>query len=432
MKKSIASILLALTLTGPIFARVPPPSPSFQEALKSTAAMVGDPQAQAAAQAFGLNFVKITWEDTGRFHNSSVGPNISDMSLQVQSSDPDSDRLKLTLLPVLRYPNFSDTTADLRLDKLQLLVGNEKNKALHKVSLRQYLANPKRYMTSPKSWKGTLDAHLLAPRDTHALVSAQACFLPVPKAGKVEFNPVLFNYQSTKGNPAVLTILATREGTSMTVIDNARDPYEAGATWGQRLYFNHGGQRASLTGERLSDFKAKNDTKKNPSVTVSDEEGLNMVLLIQVPLKHKTPERKAGILYEAAAPAPAASVQRSDMETAVIGHGELKGPFTEVDNLAIERDPRFPVRVTVQFYQATATGKISQSQIHALKKQIDRVYADGDYVGSLVVGRQDKRPTEYDGSKTEPSDWWETFWKTQEPYLKERGWKLPAQGSEEE
>ena len=46
---------------------------------------------------------------------------------------------------------------------------------------------------------------LLAPRDTHALVSAQAAFLPVPRGGDAEFNPVLFNYQSVPGDPAVLT-----------------------------------------------------------------------------------------------------------------------------------------------------------------------------------------------------------------------------------
>ena len=64
---------------------------------------------------------------------------------------------------------------------------------------------------------------------------------------------MLFNYQSVPGDPAVLTILATREGTSVTVIDNERDGFQAGQTWGQRLFFNQDGERASLTGTRLSD-----------------------------------------------------------------------------------------------------------------------------------------------------------------------------------
>jgi hypothetical protein len=45
--------------------------------------------------------------------------------------------------------------------------------------------------------------------------SAQAVFLPIPKQGQGEFNPVLFNYQSSPGSPAVLTILVTRQGTSL-------------------------------------------------------------------------------------------------------------------------------------------------------------------------------------------------------------------------
>ncbi len=36
----------------------------------------------------------------------------------------------------------------------------------------------------------------------------------------------------------------------MTVIDNQRDAFGAGATWGQRLFFNQAGERASLTGNR--------------------------------------------------------------------------------------------------------------------------------------------------------------------------------------
>ena len=62
---------------------------------------------------------------------------------------------------------------------------------------------------------------LLAPGA--ALVSAQATFLPVPREGQATFWPVIFNYQSSRKNPAVLTLLVTRQGTSMTVVDNVRD-----------------------------------------------------------------------------------------------------------------------------------------------------------------------------------------------------------------
>ncbi len=52
----------------------------------------------------------------------------------------------------------------------------------------------------------------------------------------------------------MLAILATREGTSATIIDNDMDYSADYYSWGQRLFFNHDGERASLTGSRLSDF----------------------------------------------------------------------------------------------------------------------------------------------------------------------------------
>jgi len=45
----------------------------------------------------------------------------------------------------------------------------------------------------------------------------------------------------------------------------------------------------------------------------------------------------------------------------------------------------------------------------AISEQIERVYADADYVGSQVVDGPSERPTEYDGPKEEPAGWWEAF-----------------------
>ena len=46
-----------------------------------------------------------------------------------------------------------------------------------------------------------------------------------------------------------------------------------------------------------------------------------------------------------------------------------------------------------------------------IANQIERVYAEADYVGSLVVDGDTSRPTEYDGPKQQPADWWDVFWK---------------------
>lgn len=387
---------------------------TYMQAIRKTAAMARNPEAQALARRFGLRILDLTWEDTGRYKNSAVGPNISDMTIQVATMDPRTENLTVTCMPVIRYPNFHDKTCDLDPRDFTLLVGNHRGTRLKRISLYDFLMNPTAYLTRPDSWKGR-HRSLLAPRDSRVLVSAQACFLPVPRRGKATFNPVLFNYQSVSGDPAVLAILATREGTSATVIDNKRDAFATGAVWGQRLFHNQNGYRASLTGERESEFNGDLPIPlgKYDREPRERENGLNMVLLIQVPLKQKNPMR-----FSAPPMAPGAEAimgkqiypQRSDVENAVIGHGEIEGPFTEIDNLAIERDPRYPVRVTVQFYKATSNGVVSLADMRAIKEQIDRVYERSDYVGSLVTEGETGRVTEYEGLKVQPPDWWEKFW----------------------
>jgi hypothetical protein len=379
---------------------------AYRATVQKTADMVRSQGARALTQKHGLRILNLTWEDTGRFKNSSVGPNISDMTIQVQLMHPRTEKFNLYCMPVIRFPNFTDKTGDIALEKFLLLVGNQSGAALRPVTLREYLGNFRRYLTKPKSWKGKGQS-LLAERDTHVLVSAQACFLPIPRDGKATFNPVLFNYQSYAGNPAVLAILATREGASATIIDNVRDRFTAGRTWGQRLFFNQRGERASLTGERLSDFRGP--VTDGPQA--AGESGLNLVLLIQVPLRVK--QRKyEGVPAPTAGAGEGGGVRRkgSDVEDAVIGHGRVEGPYTEIDHHAIQRDARFPVRVTVQFYKATSNGVVSRKDVAEIAAQIERVYRQADFVGSLVVAGNTGRPTEYEGPKTEPPGWWHDFW----------------------
>ena len=383
----------------------------YQTVIEQTMTMVSNPAARRLGQKFGLDILNVTWEDTGRYKNSAVGPNISDMTIQVQHRNPRTQNYELNLMPVIRYPNFADKSADIPLERFFLRVGNHNGNPLQRVSLKRFLKNMRRYLSEPESWPGA-NKSLLAKRDTHVLVSAQACFLPIPKGGTAEFNPVLFNYQSYAGDPAVLTILATREGASVTVIDNQRDAFEAGQTWGQRLFFNQNGERTSLTGQRASDapLVEGQNSASNPSAAAEDK-GLNMVLLIQVPLKQKQPlgfDFEDGIALPTLEAAPQA--KSSDVEAAVVGHGEVEGPFTEIDNLKIERDPKLPIRVTVQFYKATTNGVVSAGDMNTIHQQIARVYNDADYVGSLVVGGDTGRPTEYEGSKQEPQNWWQQFW----------------------
>lgn len=402
------TVLLGLIFTGEAVSE-DTGNNEYRHAIELTAQMVSNDQAMSLVSQFGLDIVNLTWEDTGRYYNSSVGPNISDMTIQVGFEGT------ATAMPVIRYPNFDDLSTDLDPHDFTLLVGNEKGEDLKRISLYDFLQSPRDYLSDPQSWKGMADS-LLADRDSQVLVSAQACFLPIPREGKAFFNPVLFNYQSYAGNPAVLTVLATREGTSVTVIDNVRDSFEEGYSWGQRLFFNRNGSKAGLTGERESDFKAENNNSTAASNRSEEEEsGLNMVLLIQIPLKQKPLRQSSqfgGVLKSMSMEeAPMAAERESDVENAVIGSGPAEGPFVEIDGLKIRRDPDFPVRVTVQFYKATSNGVVNRKDMEEIARQIDKVYSKGDYVSSLVTGGGTGRVTEYAGIKVQPFWWWSDFWK---------------------
>ena len=389
-------VFLMIIMPGALLA-----APSHHRTVLDVAGMVHDPHAQSLAHARGLGFVNILWEDTGRYIASSVGPNISDVTIEVEHR-AGSGRTRIALMPVLRYPNFTDRTADLRLDTLRIRVGNErKGGGLITIGLLEYLRNPTHHMAKP--WAGRIKGgSLLAPRDTHALVSAQAAFLPVPRGAKVRFRPVLFNYQSFKNNPAVLVLLVTREGTSMTVVDNSRDTIGE-QSWGQRLFFNERGRSAPLTAERRGDAVGKAPTADGRGgASVGDA---NMLMLIQIPLKAKPRVRYFGDeLDDLIDNASSGGARRSDVEAAVLGHGKTEGPFTELAGLTVERDPRFPIRVTIQFYQATSNGAVSREDIETLAAQINKVYSDGDYVGSLVVPEGPQRPTIWTGATGAPPD----------------------------
>lgn len=434
----VAAMSLALPLAAADTAKAPAPTKAakvapapkpvdpqraYERVVRSVANMVDSDRAYNLTSAYKLQLLNVLWEDTGRWEGSSVGPNISDVTIEVEGYK-NGKKSRSYLMPVMRHDNFVDKTADIKIEKIQIPVGNhKKDGGLQLVGLADLLKDPTQYLSNAE--KGKIKGEsLFAKRDTHVLVSAQHAFLPVPKEGKATFWPVIFNYQSTKKNPAVLTILVTRQGTSMTIIDNARDTV-TGDSWGQRLYFNNGGERAPLIAERMADVKASGVTANGEDAQDLTDDA-NVLMLIQVPLKYREPRptklKSASASMDfggyankgagggggistgtTAAPAKSASGRAaapvSDVDTAVLGHGATEGPYSELDGLTITRDTRFPIRVTLQFYQATSNGVINKDNVKAMAAQIKKVYGKGDYVGSLVVpSHLDRaRPTNWTG-----------------------------------
>lgn len=384
--------------------------------------MVSDGDLQRRVRQRNLSVVNVMWEDTGRSHGSALGPNISDLTLQVRRRD-ESGQFASSVMPVIRFPNFVDRTGDVPADRFFVRVGNEqRNGALRSVPLTDVLKNLKAFASRPDSILG--DGNLLAPRDSHFLVSAQAVFLPIPKSGKAEFNPVLFNYQSAPGSPAVLTILVTRQGSSAQVIENKGEDVTA-AGWGQELYFNNNGQRAAFTAERKSDVEQRIEAQggpRNDDERSALQKGADVLFLVQVPLKHHNLGRFGGSLpsqpmgkgagggaIPSAAPKAAAAEsaampnKKSDVEQAVLGHGPNVGPFNEGHHLRFERDPKFPIRITVQFYKATSNGVVSDVDLDSISRSIGSVYEHAEFVGSLVLPDGDpRRPTAW---QKVPREW---------------------------
>lgn len=348
----------------------------------------------------GLGVVNVMWEDTARTPGSCWGDNISDMTLQVRYPDRPYET---ELLPVIRYPNFTDKTGDVPLELVNLKVGNEQGRDLQIVTLQEYLTNLSQYISYPEKLHPESNP-LITEKDTHVLVSAQACFLPIPLKGKCNFTPVLFNYQSRMDHPAVLAILVTTEGTSATIIDNTHDR----ARWGQTIYFNNNGQKTCLTGERLSDYKDRQAEaiaaqqgialeEARSQVTVAQD--MNMVMIIQIPLKfesitYEEPDCDVDdVLFSCAVGCSGIQFdlsESSDMEDAVISYGEDEGEHLELGGQKLERDDRYPLRVTVQFYKATSNGIINDNDLENVRQCIEAAYTSADYIGSLVVGTLEK------------------------------------------
>jgi hypothetical protein len=399
-----------------------PDAAEYTRVVQKVADMVSDPNVASGASRRGLGVMNVTWEDTGRSVGSSLGPNISDLTLQVRFKD-ESGRFQSSLMPVIRFPNFSDRTGDVPADRFFVRVGNERagTAPLRTVALSEILKDVKSFASVPDSLLGSGD--MTAARDTHYLVSAQAVFLPIPKSGKAEFNPVLFNYQSAPKSPAVLSILITREGTSVSVIENLPEDASSSLGAGQEIYFNNHGQRTAFTAERKSDVEARIAAQGGPK-TDDDKsalaKGADVLFLVQVPLVH----RDRGVLGGAMPPPPmapmassapmakkpstasaskSAEAESSDVEQAVLGHGPNLGQFNEGHGLRLVRDPKFPIRITVQFYKATSNGVVSEADLDGIAKSIGSVYEHADFVGSLVLPDDDaRRPTAW---QKMPREW---------------------------
>lgn len=378
---------------------------SKQDPLSNSIANIScDSRLKLRARDEGLVIQNISWEDTARYKNSCVGPNISDMTLRL-SDDKSSVS---TLLPMIRYSNFNDKTADLPMDSFNLTVGNEKLGGTPKrISLKEYLQNIGEYVKMDSG--ASCPSMYCEEKDQNVLTSAQFCILPLAD-GTVEFNVSLYNYQSVSDDPAVLVLVCSQKGTSAQAIFG-------GTT---QLYFNNSGDAANYVAERLKDER-KRLGKNTEAKMDTDEQERNCLFIVQIPLEQKPKpvrqlqscdeedeeeecyleecETELCFIEECSAGLDdlrsIATNAAKGMDKAMLSIGKTHSKFEGIKDYTLKRDKRFPIRLTFQFYLVTDRKDVPESMWKEMKQTIDGVYSKSVATGSLVTEINTKRTTEW-------------------------------------
>jgi hypothetical protein len=324
--------------------------------------IASDRAVSSLAQSYGLDVNTVSWEDVGRSKGSCWGPNITDMTLCTEKRN----------MPVLRKPNFADVTADRPLTDFTVMVGNETGSELKQVTLKQYLENINTYTGNPNI------KSLLCERDNTVLTSAQACVLPLTD-GAVEFCVQMYNYQSyDSGDPAILVIMVSAQGTSTQVV-YGNTP----------IYFNDNGEATNMRAERLSDDRKKRSVPVDGPMT-AEEKNRNALFIYQVPLKQKPRQIIRKCMGERYMTVPMGMKSRG-FEKAVLSKGRSMGKHTGTNGLTLERDYRFPIRCTVQYYNVTDIAQVTEDQVKEIASTIDNTYKTAQATGSLVLGTTDRK-----------------------------------------
>jgi len=373
---------------------------SQSQLISNIASIANNNKIRSQAKRVDLNISNVTWEDCARYKNSCFGPNISDMTLQVNKQR----------LPLIRYENFNDKTIDTHLDKFNVTVGNEStNTPLKRISLKEYLTNASLYINSK------VPSLYCEEKDTNILTSAQYCILPLSN-DTVEFNVNLYNYQSYTSNPTVLVLVCSQKGTSAQTVFQ-------GDT---NLYFNNAGNACNYVAERLKDERKRLD-KDIEGAMDADESERNTLFIFQIPLKVKQQERNYNIgcatsylgytgIKKSKGVYPTSSNSMSlqsynignmpismsmsfnessrarGMDNAMLSVSKHHSKFEGVKDV-IERDPQFPIRVTCQFYKVTDSVEIPDDTFTEMKERIDKIYKND---ASSLVTEKTNRSTEWD------------------------------------
>ncbi len=266
------------------------PPPSWFEYYNKTMALISDAKFNALVAKEKFSPVKISWEDIGRYENSSVGDRISDVGIWVRRNEADPQSASLAM-SVRRDNNFRDKVLVVPSSKIK--IHRQVNGKTQELTLTERLAELK--LSSPK-------------RDKNVIVSNQFAVVPVPakdmegawKRGvppRAAFNFSIYPFGST--NYVITDVI---EGSSEAIVGPGNHQY---------LYANVDGKKAPFTASRAEDRQDLLKLEAELKAQGMDVD-VQRYYLIQIPLKSSSSIQLSnmgtpnmGLAYGEPVPAPA-------------------------------------------------------------------------------------------------------------------------------
>ena len=399
------------------------PTPGAATMAETTAAI------DAAAKAKGFACVPVSWEDAQRGTTSmgglsSYGANISDVRLYEKSGK---------LLYTLRSENWNERLGYVASKDVAVVVGNHVSGGDQPkpVTLQSFLRNCGEYagyagVTTPSLYHAGVD--------DVCSIRFQTVFLPIADNETVEFCTETYNY-NTRANddPRNLLLLCTAQGTAVQqdgsgkqkIFTHAVDPFgTVHRYWLEAERSSHkvGGAQKETEAEAAA-AAARGKATAIHIGTRAMGTRFNVQMLVQVPLKQKTPPPRrsnfgyggggampcgavggapGAACFGAAAPAPApcaAQPQSASLDAfsgaarcrregankmakpavgtsnaARVSRGSEHDTFAGVANKTPSRDANQHATVTVTMYYTVAGGVPSAADVAAAVADLDELY----------------------------------------------------------
>ena len=221
----------------------------------------------SSQSGYPLKLDSFFWNKYSKLRKKSWGGAVTEMTLLVNN----------TRMPIIRKPNYSETTYNVSMDTVPITVGNQSKDGFigkEVISLREYLSNFSRYQSTPeindndelktndKTSKISLLCSEKKENDNTVIMDTMSCLLPINSvSGCSEFMIATLNWKSGLKNPSCLYIVSTVNGTSSVIIEGNF----------QKVYCNKNGFKAPFV------VDINNDNDRNQCIKI-----------IQVPLRQKS------------------------------------------------------------------------------------------------------------------------------------------------